>query len=373
MGFFRNYILPIATLSGTIIGAGIFALPYITLKAGIWVMLAYIVGLGLIAAAIHQFYGEVSLKTPDFKRLPGFARMHLGKKAAVVAYISTIIGATGSLLAYMIVGGEFLESLLAPLVGGSNLFYTGVYFLLGAGLIFFGIKAIAKVEFWALVLFFVSLLLILVKAFPALNFSGFNLGFDKAYLFFPYGAVLFSFWGASLVPEIEEMLGAKKKLMKQVITASVLVAAAVYIFFIFLILSITGSQTTESALTGIKNVLGNGVVSLGLLFGVLTTFTSFITIGLTLKKVFIFDLSVNKTHAFIITACLPFILFMMGLKSFIGVISVVGGVLLGIDGILILMMYKKIKPARKVVVYFLCAILFLGIAYELIYFINKII
>jgi len=34
-------IYALATLSGTIIGVGLFSLPYITLKVGFWVMLGY--------------------------------------------------------------------------------------------------------------------------------------------------------------------------------------------------------------------------------------------------------------------------------------------------------------------------------------------
>ncbi|PIR07544.1 hypothetical protein COV54_00500, partial [Candidatus Jorgensenbacteria bacterium CG11_big_fil_rev_8_21_14_0_20_38_23] len=66
-------IYAIATLSGTIIGVGLFALPYITLKVGFWVMLCYFLVLGALVILIHSFFGELALKTPDYKRLPGFA------------------------------------------------------------------------------------------------------------------------------------------------------------------------------------------------------------------------------------------------------------------------------------------------------------
>ena len=68
-------IYAIATLSGTIIGAGLFALPYITLKVGFWMILAYFLLLGGVVILIHLFFGELALKTPDFKRLPGFAKI----------------------------------------------------------------------------------------------------------------------------------------------------------------------------------------------------------------------------------------------------------------------------------------------------------
>ena len=374
----KNYIYPIATLSGTIIGVGLFSLPYIAARVGVWVMLAYFLVLGTLVILIHRFFGELSIETPDFKRLPGFARIYLGKKGELIAYATTIVGILGSLLAYLIVGGKFLENLFSPVFGGDNLAYTSIYFFIGAIIVFFGIKAIEKVEFWGLVLFFAALIAIFFKARPYIDFQNFIFTPDYKSLFLPYGAILFSLWGASLIPEVEEMLKSKKELLKKIIPVAILIPIFVYIFFIFLVLGITGSQTTEAALVGLKDTLGDGIIYLGLFFGVLTTFTSFIAISLTLKKVLMFDLGLSKIHAFIITTTLPLIFFLLGLKSFILVISFVGGVLLGIDGLLILLMYKKflakrgiIKLKKEILIYSLAFVFFVGIFYELFYFYIK--
>ena len=96
-------ILAISTLSGTIIGVGLFSLPYITSKVGLWVMLAYFIGLGVIVIAVHRFFGEVVLKTEGQHRLPGYAGIHLGKTGKTIAVVSTILGLFGALLAYLLV------------------------------------------------------------------------------------------------------------------------------------------------------------------------------------------------------------------------------------------------------------------------------
>ncbi len=362
-------IYPIATLSGTIIGVGFFSLPYITSKVSFLVMLGYFFVLGALVILIHLFFGELALKTPDFKRLPGFAKFHLGNGGEKVAYISTISGIFGAILADLIVGGEFLANLFMPIFGGNPLIWTLFYFVSGAVLIFFGIKAISKVEFWGLILFFVILIAIFLKSFSQLKLVHLFPSPDFSQLFLPYGPILFSLWGASLIPEVEEMLRERKDLLRKTILISILIPIFVYLFFIYLILGITGPQTTESALTGLRNFLSPSLVNLGLIFGVLTTFTSFIALGLTLKNVFRYDLKVGKNLAWLITCLLPLILFLVGIKSFIPVISVVGGVMLGIDGILILLMYRKIKP-KQFLVYPLFLILLGGIIYEIIYFVK---
>src|SRR4030043_945855 len=369
-------ICALAVISGTCIGVGFFVLPYVTLKVGFWVMLGYFLLLGGLVMVVHLLFGELALKTPDFKRLPGFAKLYLGNWGQGLAYILTIFGILGAILVYLIVGGEFLADLFLPVFGGSSLFYTLLYFTAGALLIFFGIKAIAKVEFWALLLFFLILFIIFFQGRPLLDVNNLFPAPDKSFLFLPYGIILFSLWGATMIPEVEEMLGEKRKLILKIIPFAILIPIIVYLFFIYLILGITGLGTTESALIGLRNVLDDKLVSLALVFGILTTFTSFIALGLTLKKVFYFDLKMNEKLSWAITCFVPLILFLIGIKSFIPIISLIGGVMLGTEGILILLMCRKMHIKLKysglkcLLVYPLILIFLVGIIYEIIYFVK---
>ena len=159
----------LAVIAGTCIGVGFFVLPYVTLKVGFWVILGYFFLLGGLVIIVHMFFGELALKTPDFKRMPGFAKIYLGKWGQSLAYVSTVVGILGALLVYLIVGGEFLTELVSPFLGGSSLICTLFYFAAGATFIFFGIKAIAKVEFWGLILFFLILFVIFLQGKPLLD------------------------------------------------------------------------------------------------------------------------------------------------------------------------------------------------------------
>lgn len=365
----KKIIFPISVLSGTIIGVGLFSLPYITLKTGFWIMLGYFVILGALIIKVHLCFGEIALKTPDFKRFPGIVKHNLGNKFQKIALFSNMLGFFGAILAYMIVGGEFLKEIFHPLkLGGSVELYTLIYFIPAALLIFFGLKAIAKVEFWGLISFFIILALIFWRGLSAITPTNIFTPTNLSYFFLPYGAILFSLWGAALIPEAEEMLHRNKKLLKIVIPVSIIIPIIVYLFFTYLILGITGENTTEEALTGLRVHFGNGVVTMILLFGLITTFTSFIALGLTLKKVFWYDLKINRYLAWAITCFAPLILFFLGIKSLIAVISFVGGIMLGIDGILIMLMYKKIKPEKKLLAYSLSLIFLIGIIYQIIYF-----
>jgi len=96
---------------------------------------------------------------------------------------------------------------------------------------------------------------------------------------------------------------------------------------------------------------------------------AFVVAGLTFKKILIYDLGIKNWQAIVISCFTPLILFLLGLKSFIFLISFTGGVLLGIDGILILLMYKKIG-GRKAIIYPLASVFLIGIIYEIVYFIK---
>ncbi len=369
MSKLKTFIYALSVLSGTIIGVGFFSLPYITSRVGIGIMLGYFLVLGVLVVLIHLCFGELCLKTPDFKRLPGFAKLYLGNWGEKIAVISAIFGGLGIILAYLIVGSEFLKELLSPVFGGNIFVYALFYFVAGAVLIYGGISAIAKVEFWGIILFFAILFIVFFESLSRIKLSNFAIASDFKQFFLPYGPILFSLWGIPLVPEAEETLGKNKRLFKILIPVAILIPVLIYFLFIFLILGITGSQTTESALAGLGNFLSPTLVSLTLLFGILTTFTSFIALGLTLRNVFNYDLKMSKGTSWLITCFVPLILFLAGIKSFIPIISFVGACLLGIDGILILLMYQKIKTGmRRILTYPLILALLGGIIYEIAYF-----
>lgn len=363
----KKLIYPVSTLAGTIIGVGLFALPYVGSKVGLLVLLGYFFVLGILVVLIHLFYGQVALKTPDYRRFPGFADYFLGKKGKIITYTTTILGLFGAILSYLLVGGEFLTQILKPFFGGQETFYGSIYFLTGAFLIFFGIKAIAKIEFWGLIGFLVVLGGIFVRGLPYLRLANLFLKPDFSQIFLPYGVILFSLWGAALVPEVEEMLDKDKQLLGKVIFVSILIALIIYLFFTLTILGITGQQTTPSALEGLRIFLGDGVVVLTLFFGLLTTFTSFISLGLTLKRVLNYDLGISSFKSWTITCFAPYIFYLLGVKNFVRLISFLGAVFLGIDGILILLMYEKIQPKRKIISRMLCLVFLGGIIYELVY------
>lgn len=370
--FFRSYLYPLATMCATIIGIGIFALPYVAVKVGLPVMFLYLLVVGSLVTLVHVMFAELSLVTPDYKRLAGFAKIYLGRWGKDIAIISNIVGFFGILVGFMIIGGQFLYQFAGPLFGGPEVAYSFIYFLAGTALVYFGISLVSRVGLWGLLMFF---LIFGVLAFRGSHYFSFdNLAAHSGTIkdiFLPYGAVLFAMWASSSIPEIEEMLGKRenKKSLKLIIVAASVIALVTYALFITLIAGITGANTTQSAFIGLRDVLGEGATSLFFLFGLITSFTSFIIVGLSLKRIFVYDMRIDKRVAQGLIVCVPIILFLSGFKNFIDIFSLVGGVLLGLDGVLILLMYQKKFPSKKFLTRPLLGLFAAGIIYEIAYYI----
>lgn len=374
---FRDYIYPVAVFSGGMIGVGFLSLPYIAMKTGILVMLGYFLVVTALVITINLIFCQISLKTQDFKRFPGFVGHYLGKWPKAFSMVSVIFSTIGVLLVYLIIGGQFLTSVFSSLFSGSNLLYVLIYFLIAGIIIYFDIKVVAKVEFWVLILLFLSLIFIFIEGFSQIKFSNifsttYNL--QATSFFLPYGPLLFALWGIGLIPEVEEMIKSRpgsqpKKRLKNIVAISTIIVSIFYFLFIMLVLGISGNKTDQTALVGLKYFLPNLLVSIALIMGTLAAFTAFITQGIVFKKTLMFDLKIKHWQAFVMTCCPPFILFLIGIQSFIPLLSFTGAVLLGINGIFILLMYKKIG-GKNIIIFPLSLVFLLGVIYEILYFIN---
>lgn len=373
----RKLFSSIAILVGTIVGAGIFGIPYAISRVGLPIGVIYLVILGIVVFITVLAYGEVVLRTKEEYQMPGYAGKYLGIWGKRVLSLTLIFSIYGALLAYMIGVGDFLDTLLEDITGGTPFFYSVLFFILASLAVLAGLRTVASLEKVMTSVLVFAVLFIGVLAINHLKLENlFN--FDKHYLFLPYGVILFSFTGATAVVDMRKILKGEEKKLKTAILIGHIIPFVIYLLFAIFIVGVTGAATSEEAIFGLKEALGRGVAAVGALLGILTMTTSFLILGLVLKEIFIFDYKLKKFSAWFWTMVIPFVIFIFGLTSFIKIIGLVGAVVGGIDGIIILMMYKKAKklgsqkPAYsfnlpKFIYYLLFLVFGLGVVYE-IYF-----
>lgn len=339
----KTSLLASASLIGTIIGAGVFGIPYVMAKSGVLFCLFYFLVLGIIVFLIHLFFGEIVLRTKEKHRLVGYAEKYLGRRAKILVTFSTIFGTIGALLAYIILAGNFLKIIFPSPFSVFQL--SLIAWVVLSFFVLLGIKSIAWSELLMNIGFFAVIFLIFFFSFPKIDASNFILA-NRNFIFLPYGIILFSLVGWNAVPEIERIL-TKKKNLKKVIIFSIIVALGFYFLFGLIISGVTGQNTTQEAFQGLIPVLGQKIMILGGLFGLFAVSTSFLILGNYLKNTLRFDYNFPYFISFLIACFSPLILFSLGIREFIWVIAFVGTFVGLIEGTVISLVYKKAKKAGE--------------------------
>lgn len=372
----KNYFSAIATLMGTIIGVGMFAMPYAIAKAGLLPLFFYMPVLALIQYLLHLYYAEIVLSTNGDHRLTGYAVKIFGtRRARIFTLIITLISDFGVLLAYIIFGGIFLHQLLNPIFGGSLLSYAAILFLIQAVIILFGIKMIAGAEFFMTGFMIVVIGLIIWYGRGLIHLANFT-DLDWHYFFYPYGPIFFSVGGMAAIPEVCKLLRSQPEKIKPAIAWATFTSAGIMMIFVLAIVGMTGIRTSPDALAGLARLFGPGIIGLTLTFGLLAIVTSFLTIGQACRETFWWDLGMNKYTGWAIACFVPFCLYLIGWRNLTTTVSLTGAFSGGMLGILTLMLVLKVKKKcdlKSAVIsvinnrlaYILSGLFIFGLAYEI--------
>lgn len=374
----KNYIHALATLVGYIIGVGMFGLPFLIIKAGLWPCLALIAVIGVVQYYVHLIYAGIIADTPGYHRTPGYAERYLGRGGKHFAFFAQTIGNYGAMLAYMIVGGLFSYQLFSPIFGGSEFFYTTAFYLIMSLVVLMGLKTIARVELILTLGLLAAILVITKIGAQYVSLDNYTL-INWKYALLPYGAILFAFDGGGAIPIVAEIVKKDKKLLKKAVAWGTIISIAVVTFFAVVVAGITGPMTTPDALEGLWNVLDGKVIRVSLVFGLLVIATSFFGVAQCIKETFCWDYKINPAVAFVLALVLPFLMYLAGLNNFISIIGFAGAVSGGLSGIVLIMIFRKMEKKQKKLSLFkhkpsliflsLIFILFTaGIAYEIWYF-----
>jgi len=373
----KNYIYAVSTFIGTAIGVGIFSLPFVASKSGFSFFVIILIVLGFMTIVLNLMYGEITLRTKNKSRLVGYCGKYLGKNGKRFAMLIALFALYSNILAYIIIGGVFLNALFSSYLGGNEFIYSmAMFFVISMG-IYVSLKMVSIIELLMVVFLFVAMFGIIIKG-GALVKPDNLLTSDFSQAFFPFGAILFSLSALSAIPELEHIIKEKKERIKSVIISGSVITLIVLILFVAVVLGVTGINTSKDALSGVDAVMGNGIVTIGLIFGVFAIATSFLMIGINLKEIFWYDYHLSEKKAWLLTCFVPFIIFLLGLRDFITVVSIAGGIAGGFVGILIITSFYRAKkmgdmqPAYEIKVpkifsALMISVFVLGILYQFIY------
>lgn len=332
-----------AALFGTVVGAGVFALPYAVAKSGVSIGLFWLIGLAIVALVIHLMFGEVVMHTPGKHRLVGYIGMHLGRWQRDVQALITILALLGGSLAYLILGGLFLSELFAPIVSIPPDMWSVIMFVFVAYTCWKGVNFMARIDFWLSIALAIVFIVIIGRSSTAINPAYMQMS-DFSHAFLPYGLVLFAYGGLSAITEMKDIVrGDKLQAMRLSIVIGTVAAALLTTFFTITTVGALGPGTTQEAIAGLADMFGGAIPLLGAAAGFLAVITSYIVFSLFLREQFEYDFKWSPRLSWGLTMFVPFIMFLAGIRSFGMVLSVVGGVLGSVGNIFVLWTYMRVR------------------------------
>ena len=176
---------------------------------------------------------------------------------------------------------------------------------------------------------------------------------------------------------MREVLVGKERLYRRAIVWGTLIPAVLYLVFILTVVGVSGQGTSPEAISGLLASLGPWIVFIGSLFGFLTSTTIFLSLLTSFRTSLREDFQLRRKGDFLLPLLPPLVFFLLGVQNFIGIISLVGGVAVSIDMILLLFVYAKAKnhgdripeysiSIPKFVLYGMMLIFALGAIYTLV-------
>lgn len=344
MGIYKSFVLPTSLLAGTIIGAGIFSLPYVFIQAGVGLSFIFLAVFGLVYAAIHLMYGDLVIKNGDEHRFAGLAKIYFGKLGYRLSVLITVVEMFFVLTIYLVLSSSFI-SLVAPNLPA--VYQVVIFWWIGSIIVFSGTKRVAFFELLAIIGILAAIVTVAWLGLPHF--------FEKSFVFssssralwlLPFGALLFAISGRPAIPSVIHYfrrIGVSLEKSKSPIIWGTLIPVIAYGAFVAGALGLSGTVTPD-AITGIvKAISSPAIVATLAVLGILSLISSYFAIGLDVFYSLQLDLKFSKKFSVFLVILLPLFIYFLDLGSFIVLVEIAGGLFIGLEGIMILAMWSKMK------------------------------
>ena len=338
-----QFLEAVGLIFGMIIGSGIFVLPYSVSVSGIvWGLItAFLAFFGILG--VHLAYGEIVLNSDGLHRLPGYAKKYLGKFFGVFATLSQILGFNTVLLIFGGLGGIFLNILF----GGNPFIWSLAFFGVASLLLLFeNIEGIGFIDFILTMPLIAIIIFISFLSYNGGSFQNINLfGTDR---FFSFGVFVFALAGLAAIADARDIFRKKDaadsgRLLKLAIIYGTAVSFVLYLMFSLGVIMASDGQVTKNAMSGLSGILGQNIVKIGALLGLLSIFRSYLALGYNLNAMYKLDLRLLPAIAWVASLSIPIVLFLAGAKDFLKLISIMGGTFVAFDGIMVVYILRRMR------------------------------
>ncbi len=357
-------------LAATTLGAGIFALPYVFYRAGWVTSLFYMLVFGAALIFIHTLYARVLFRERGAKRLLGLVQTHFGERAFWFAFVALVGGLLLVLVIYLALVHTSVGLIFPSVDPRIGLF---VFWATASLPLFLRLRWLVRLEFlgtalMAGVILFIFLTPAHVPAAPRIP------AIDLTNIFLPFGPILFALAGWTAIEPMYEY--AKKQNGGEATTKAALAwgtafVALLYGFFVLAIFR-SASIITPDTVSGLADWDSAQVAFLGAL-GIFAIWTSYVPVALEVQSALSHDMRLPKFLASSAVVFLPPIFYILGLRNFLSLLGIAGGVFLGLQYICIILVSKRslrLGRGAKILLNALVIMFLLAAAYEVYYFLK---
>lgn len=328
-----NFLEATGIIVGHGVGAGILSVPYLASHNSFRETVFILIFAYLVALVLHLIIAELSYNNNGAQFVKCFdSELFAGK-------IKTVLTWT----AFILLGVSVIVNVSAFLTGAAAVFaqwfglpdFVGilVFYVLGAGVVFVGMKLVGICEKYAVIamvivmgVIFVATLMRGTEALP----TGWR-GFNNALALF--GMISFSLSAVMSTPQVVKGLGGDKKRIRSSIALGLAVnASLIFLITLTTLLGTGGDVSEEGAFVDLARRFGGWVAVVGYVFTLLALATSFWANTLNLRDIVSEQTGWGRRLSWLIASLPCLVLAMLGLDSFVGftrfasIIQVVTGI-----------------------------------------------
>lgn len=328
-----NFLEATGIIVGHGVGAGILSVPYLASHNSFRETVFILIFAYIVALVLHLIIAELSYNNNGAQFVKCFdSELFAGK-------IKTVLTWT----AFILLGVSVIVNVSAFLTGAAAVFaqwfglpdFVGilVFYVLGASVVFVGMKLVGICEKYAVIamvvvmgVIFVATLMRGTEALP----TGWR-GLNNALALF--GMISFSLSAVMSTPQVVKGLGGDKKRIRSSIALGLAVnASLIFLITLTTLLGTGGDVSEEGAFVDLARRFGGWVAVVGYVFTLLALATSFWANTLNLRDIVSEQTGWGRRLSWLIASLPCLVLAMLGLDSFVGftrfasIIQVVTGI-----------------------------------------------
>ncbi len=333
-------------ITGYGVGGGIMAVPFLAAQNGLLITLMIIVVAYLFSVLLHLMIAEMCSGEEGSVQIVELFRKYLFKGRfetlfTWLFFVLLLVILLSNMAAYIVGGGEILVNLIGlPFWVGKLFFY-----LVAAGVVFFGLKVLGISEKYAVAA--------IAMIFIVLSAASLGQPMQPLVLVRPvgnitlalFGMIMFAFASFFSIPQAVEGLSWNKKLIPRAVFAGIGLNLVFILIITFFALSVS-ERVTEVAIIGWSGAVGGWAAILGSVFVFLAMLTTYWSLSYALVVIIRERIGWPERLSWLAATLPTLVIGLAGASTFLSLMRLVGGGIAVVVALLLIPAYRASRNSR---------------------------